>query len=728
MSRRNSPGGEVSTPPKCRYGCHVSLHNRHGDEPIVTKDADLFGRDRYATRIAEQIAATNSSTASVVFGLTGPWGSGKTSLINLIENALTTSQDGGYSVVRFTPWAAQDVGSLLGEFYATLLNALPKSKGATARKAFSTLLRITAPMAVAIPIAGTSVNAAATDAANALTERPSWYEAFQDASTQIAATSKKILVVVDDIDRLQGEELLTVLKVVRLLGRFPGVQYLLAYDHDSLMHTLTATGAAASPTEARRYIEKMVQYPVPVPALIGAQIVGLLNAGIADVMQRRRPDSDLTKLHRLRELVPTMRATLNTPRSIGRYISQLDYDLSMHQPGETNVEDVMGLTLLRVVFPEIHTKLPHYQHQLVTFRNSDDATSTGVGGCTPFDTDVLITDLTAADQEHARMILHALFPKLASEHNIIPRLGVATPSYFGRYFTMAILSDFDLPDSVVGDAMQAAVQGDGTELRGLLHADNQTLALLALDKAQGAFSTRLYGETTTTGRDQLCVALLTALAPALDGLGKPGLALIFTLHDLASRWVGSELLAAISNDADPEEVVAALALIREPRTRVALLRYAKSSPKMTTRPRWWSSAFTATLPGAQEEFLNHLRQRDDAPETRDDLIDFFGSAHAAGVQLDPLHEGIARAIAADEFGIDHLASRFIVSDRANQFTVNQNAFDIIAPREDYAWYTQPGNPFTVDADNWKGRRTLATGRVKRPATRVEESSATAVSD
>lgn len=699
-----------------KYGCTVNFQIRNDDEPITTEEADLFGRDGYAARVAEQIVATHSGKASVVFGLTGPWGSGKTSLINLIENVLAP-KGGEYSVVRFTPWAAQDVSSLLGEFYAALLGALPKRKRANARRAFGSLLRIAAPMAIAIPIAGASAGAAATAAADSLTKHPSWDEAFQTAADHIAASSKKILVVVDDIDRLQGDELLTVLKVVRLLGRFPGVQYLLAYDHDSLMHTLTTAHAARSASEARRYIEKMVQYPVPVPALIGAQIVSLLNAGIAEVMQRRRLDSDLTDMRRLRDLMPTMRATLNTPRSISRYISQLDYDLSMHPPGETDVEDVMGLTLLRVVFPELHTKLPQYQHQLVTSHTYEAATaSTGTGEYEPFNLDDLLTDLTPADREHARTMLHMLFPKFKSEHNINPRRGVATQSYFGRYFTMTILANFDLPDSVVGEAMQAAVGGgggDGTKLLKLLHTDREALAFLALDKAEEAFSAELQKESTTAGRDQKCVALLMLLAPALDDLGEPG-AYLFTFHDLVSRWVAREVLAAISSDTEPARVVEGLRVIRVPRTRIAVLHHAKSSPKMQGTPRWWVQALAGALPDAQEEFLDHLRQKDRAPETRNDLIEFFRLAHVAGVELDPLRKGIARAIAAGEFGVEHLASRFITTDQANRLSRNQNDFNIIAPRDDYEWYAQPEHPFTVDANNWTGRRILAASRIEKP--------------
>ncbi|MBM4516395.1 hypothetical protein GS432_08005 [Rhodococcus hoagii] len=55
---------------------------------------------------------------------------------------------------------------------------------------------------------------------------------------------KNILVIVDDIDRLHSDELLSVMKAVRLLGRFDGVHYLLSYDEQTLLGVLEQTDLA----------------------------------------------------------------------------------------------------------------------------------------------------------------------------------------------------------------------------------------------------------------------------------------------------------------------------------------------------------------------------------------------------------------------------------------------------------------------------------------------------
>ena len=69
----------------------------------------------------------------------------------------------------------------------------------------------------------------------------SWKQCFDELSKELQKLGISILVVVDDIDRLQADELLDLLKVVRLLGRFPGVDYLLAYDEQSLIEILRSS-------------------------------------------------------------------------------------------------------------------------------------------------------------------------------------------------------------------------------------------------------------------------------------------------------------------------------------------------------------------------------------------------------------------------------------------------------------------------------------------------------
>lgn len=98
------------------------------DTPIKAREQDLIGRTPFAERLAD-ILKSAAGPESLVIGLYGPWGSGKTSVINLVENALSRKDDdgkAGVSVVRFEPWNYLTSEQLLAQFLKEVGSALDK--------------------------------------------------------------------------------------------------------------------------------------------------------------------------------------------------------------------------------------------------------------------------------------------------------------------------------------------------------------------------------------------------------------------------------------------------------------------------------------------------------------------------------------------------------------------------------------------------------------------------
>jgi predicted KAP-like P-loop ATPase len=71
------------------------------DRPIQTAAEDRFQRAPFARRIAEVIC-TRRDPATLVIGLYGPWGDGKSSTLSLIKEALGTVE--GVVQVDYNPW------------------------------------------------------------------------------------------------------------------------------------------------------------------------------------------------------------------------------------------------------------------------------------------------------------------------------------------------------------------------------------------------------------------------------------------------------------------------------------------------------------------------------------------------------------------------------------------------------------------------------------------------
>jgi hypothetical protein len=91
------------------------------DQPIHSKREDRFNRALFAERVADT-TAIRSDRSSIVIGLYGQWGRGKSSTLNLIEEALNDHSN--VVVVRFNPWLYSSEERQLRGFFDTLVAAV----------------------------------------------------------------------------------------------------------------------------------------------------------------------------------------------------------------------------------------------------------------------------------------------------------------------------------------------------------------------------------------------------------------------------------------------------------------------------------------------------------------------------------------------------------------------------------------------------------------------------
>lgn len=307
-------------------------------------DFDL-GRAPLASAQARQIVERLlSSRESATFALVGEWGSGKTWLLEALLRDLESSPDWRTTrctVVHFNPWYYADEQALFAGFASLLVQQTLKKGRARARLAG--LLKLVGPSAKFGAVDLTAVVNQAGMTLGVTTPsriRDTLAEGLEDSGQQL-------LIVMDDLDRLNPDELLILFKLVRLVGDVPGLHYLLAYDEDTLHHLLKQTAIAAGSSErARRYLEKIVERRWEVPPLTDAQLDEIL---FAKLSLNEGDQSDPGLGYRLESLV---RAVVTTPRAAARYV-----DLANAIPDRVRDELHQGdlhLTLfLRVAAPAL---------------------------------------------------------------------------------------------------------------------------------------------------------------------------------------------------------------------------------------------------------------------------------------------------------------------------------------------------------------------------------------
>lgn len=120
--------------------------NYSSDSPVSNKVDDKFSRWTFSERIAQVISRRNDSS-SIVIGLYGVWGDGKTSVLNFIEKALES--DDNVICIRFNPWRFGSEEKLLMEFFSNIAEALDQNLLNTGDK-LKSLIKKVAPAAGSI--------------------------------------------------------------------------------------------------------------------------------------------------------------------------------------------------------------------------------------------------------------------------------------------------------------------------------------------------------------------------------------------------------------------------------------------------------------------------------------------------------------------------------------------------------------------------------------------------
>jgi predicted KAP-like P-loop ATPase len=603
-SRRISPSnagslGDAWSRPGCRQSV-VSDDEVWRDDPVRSVAEDQLGRGHVARRVADLLVGAHSWDSSLVFSLTGPWGSGKSSLLEMVSEIVGTEHE-NWSIARFTPWASSDVDGLLGEFYSSLSSALPPDRGKEARNALAVCAQVVGPVLKMVPIAGDVLAQGAQLAADALSRRTPWQQAFDASAHALREAGRPVLVLVDDLDRLQRDELLVVLKVVRLLGRFPGVNYLLAYDEQTLFATLREHQSEIHGRErSRRFMEKIVQYPVVVPPMLPSQIITRLGEGLArvtDDMGRPLASGE----DRLSQLRDVFEHQLTTPRAIDRFLAQVRLDLSHHEPDEIDDVDLILLAFVRIQFPDLYAALPRWRGRLT---RTLSAWHWAAGRDKETDWTKLF-ELAGDDESEmdARDVFEVLFPATSKHGAATARRGVSNPEYFSRYFVHTVPED-DVADALIAEALlEAGEKGERqTLIRKLVTSTYPGKADLALSKLLRA---SIPDSTRSQPNSPTSLPLLSAVMSVLTQLDG-GTNSLFRHQERGISWAAN-IIEQLPRETDPEALAASLRCCDDLMLRLHVIWSTKRDRIASTEA---VEAVARTLAAeALEAFLENLRQR-----------------------------------------------------------------------------------------------------------------------
>lgn len=238
----------------------------YSDEAITTKEDDLLGRDKFARSTAHALLRmTYDGTYTV--GLFGKWGAGKTSLLNMILQEIHIVESGvdpssRTIIVHFEPWNFSSTDQLLSQFFIRLINEFNSVSDEKLNKIAAAIEKYSFAfdLAKAIPIVGDAVSDVAKGGLSFFSDLTAHGANEKDITTQrdnvirmLKEQDKRLLIVIDDIDRLSNEQIRCVFQLITSVARFPKTTYLLAFDKDIVVKALEEVQKG----KGEDYLEKM---------------------------------------------------------------------------------------------------------------------------------------------------------------------------------------------------------------------------------------------------------------------------------------------------------------------------------------------------------------------------------------------------------------------------------------------------------------------------------------
>jgi hypothetical protein len=244
------------------------------DAPIQTAADDLLDGLGVARAIHRFLSTTPPSWSTRI-GLFGRWGSGKTSILNLLR---ILAEAHGALVVSFSAWSASGEFGVIAQFYETLTArlrdeqiGLPRAQRAKQIAAKASGLgwlwkggRTAVEEFAPLPPAAIKAGAAALDKLGAAAS--AWTKIGQSDLAAIVKLlqGRRVIVFVDDLDRADPKLVPKTLLAMRELLDWPGFAFVLAFDKRAVAGALAAYSTAFG-DDADGFLEKVIDVPFEVP-------------------------------------------------------------------------------------------------------------------------------------------------------------------------------------------------------------------------------------------------------------------------------------------------------------------------------------------------------------------------------------------------------------------------------------------------------------------------------
>ena len=320
------------------------------DKPISSFKEDLLFRKELAEAIAFTIKETNPSKSSA-FGVVGEWGTGKTSLMNLVKLYLNKKE---FVVIDFSPWISFSKNDIIHDFFKSISNELETSSSELPDLLMSYAKGISEDKSFGILSFFTN-----------LFEKPDYNLQAKKIDSILKKINKRIVVFIDDLDRVESSVIIHIIQLIRSSADFKNLIFVVGYDKGYITNAIKSVNDYNS----EHYLEKIFLNEFTLPTIDEETLKHYMTQSLRNAFPE---DLDLSDAFNKKNGFGQKYNTFNkdiikTIRDAKRFVNFFTSSYSKSSiNGEVFVEDFLKIELLRYKYYLVYRLLETKSSQFFT--------------------------------------------------------------------------------------------------------------------------------------------------------------------------------------------------------------------------------------------------------------------------------------------------------------------------------------------------------------------------
>ncbi|MFL0110955.1 KAP family P-loop NTPase fold protein [Tenacibaculum maritimum] len=331
------------------------------DTHIKSEKQDTLNRSQKAKRVYKEIQELKSEETSISIGIVGEWGTGKTSFLEMIKEQFQINKSKDYILIDFNPWLNISLNSILQDFFNTLEKSLKEYS-------FDVSKNIRKYSNSVLSIHKNDVTESVLKGIN-LILKSSLTEEFNNLNDLLKKLNKRIVIIIDDFDRLQANEIFEILKLIRNTAGFDTFTYVVAYDKEYLVKSLKNNNIP----NPEKFTEKIFLREIELLPVTNIQINNSLKQELLKYFPSHKNDIDDFFDGLRRRFYPVTSTenitwSLKHLRDVKRFLSSFINDFQIIKD-EVYFRDYLIIKLLKFKFYNVYSLLFTNRDDFVTIKN-----------------------------------------------------------------------------------------------------------------------------------------------------------------------------------------------------------------------------------------------------------------------------------------------------------------------------------------------------------------------